>query len=220
MEQPHPGSELNLSQDLIRIHAAITRGLETSMRNAANYLERDGYPDDDLRIGYRQYVRTLLTLLTSHHTAEDVVVWSFLQERIPGAPYEILIDQHKQLKGRLEATRQAFESEDLAALHATLAALFTVWQTHIELEEATFSKSIANRHISPEEQGALSERLAQYSHEHAEPSHLVIPFILYNLPPQEREWMTKRLPVDVALDLVPGPWREKWAPMQPFFYPA
>ena len=44
----------------------------------------------------------------------------------------------------------------------------------------------------------------------------MVPFILYNLAPGERALMAAGMPAAVTQQLVPGPWKEKWAVMQPF----
>jgi len=43
-----------------------------------------------------------------------------------------------------------------------------------------------------------------------------MPFALYNLPADERAALTRNMPPKVIEELMPGPWRERWAPMQPF----
>ena len=52
--------------------------------------------------------------------------------------------------------------------------------------------------------------------EHAEPANLVVPFILYNLSPEDRAIMTQGFPEIVTKQLVPVDWKEEWKSMQPF----
>jgi hypothetical protein len=52
--------------------------------------------------------------------------------------------------------------------------------------------------------------------DHAEPLELVVPFALHNLPATDREALESNMPPKVVSELVPGPWKEAWAPMKPF----
>jgi hypothetical protein len=45
---------------------------------------------------------------------------------------------------------------------------------------------------------------------------LGVPFVLYNLPAQERAIQARTMPSAVVEELVPVVWKEQWAPMQPF----
>ena len=47
-------------------------------------------------------------------------------------------------------------------------------------------------------------------------SYLTLPFILYNLPVQQKSAMAEGMPAEVVEQLVPIVWREKWEPMKPF----
>ena len=56
----------------------------------------------------------------------------------------------------------------------------------------------------------------EHSQRHATPDYLVVPFMLYTLPPQERPIFARNLPPIVTEQLVPVGWRDKWEPMKPF----
>jgi hypothetical protein len=43
-----------------------------------------------------------------------------------------------------------------------------------------------------------------------------MPFVLYNLPAEERAILAQKMPPIVTQQLLPVDWKEKWAPMQPF----
>jgi hypothetical protein len=42
------------------------------------------------------------------------------------------------------------------------------------------------------------------------------PFLLYNLPTEERAIIAQAMPPIVTRQLVPVVWKEKWEPMSPF----
>jgi hypothetical protein len=62
----------------------------------------------------------------------------------------------------------------------------------------------------------LGGLLAEHSQEHMQAPYLGIPFVLYNLPAEERAVMTQRMPPAITQQLVPVDWVEMWAPMRPF----
>ncbi len=51
---------------------------------------------------------------------------------------------------------------------------------------------------------------------HSGPDYLVVPFLLYNLSPEDRATMSAEMPPVVTQQLVPVVWKEKWQPMSPF----
>jgi hypothetical protein len=91
-----------------------------------------------------------------------------------------------------------------------------LWHTHIPIEEATFGPQQAAQLLTPEENGRLDGELAGHSAKNAQPSELVLPFVLYNLAGEDRQAMAQTLPPVVAQQLIPA-WKPAWAPMQPFF---
>ena len=44
----------------------------------------------------------------------------------------------------------------------------------------------------------------------------MLPFILHSLEGADRAVMAQRLPPVITEQLIPGPWRDAWAPMAPF----
>ena len=48
------------------------------------------------------------------------------------------------------------------------------------------------------------------------PAYLVVPFVLYNLSPEDRRIASKGFPEMVTKQLVPIDWKDKWISMQPF----
>jgi hypothetical protein len=44
----------------------------------------------------------------------------------------------------------------------------------------------------------------------------MVPFLLYNLPPEDREVFSQGLPVEIIQHFVPVVWKEQWASMTPF----
>jgi hypothetical protein len=62
----------------------------------------------------------------------------------------------------------------------------------------------------------FDELMTEHSQQHLQSPFLGIPFVLYNLPADERAIMTAMMPPAVTQQLVPVDWKQMWAPMQLF----
>jgi hypothetical protein len=97
-----------------------------------------------------------------------------------------------------------------------LKSILKIWTPHIDIEESSFSSEAIARVMTLEEQGQLSAMLGKHSQEHVEAPFFAMPFVLFNLNPEDRAEMAALLPKVVTDELIPGEWKEKWAPMKPF----
>jgi hypothetical protein len=93
--------------------------------------------------------------------------------------------------------------------------LSSIWGKHIKIEADQFINKI-DALIPGDEQRRLVKLFEQYNQSHSEPSFLVIPFLLFNLPGEEREILARSMPAELTENLVPYVWREKWESMTPF----
>jgi hypothetical protein len=212
----------SLGTELLRIHSIITRGLKISIEYGKSFAEQ-GYPSARMREGFINYVRSCLAVLDSHHRVEEQMAFPYFRDVIPEAPYELLTSQHQSmlpvLAQSLIVVGEANEFSGNAPsdkLHFLLKAINDIWQPHIRLEEDHFTVGRINRMVSPEEQMRLIKLFVEHSRQYSKPDYLVIPFLLYNLTPEERHAFAKGLPPVVTEELVPVVWREKWAPMEAF----
>jgi len=205
----------NLGTDTVRIHLVITRGLEVSIEHSAAFA-LEGFPDGPTREGFAAYVGALVSLLHGHHSGEDELLFPFLQDKLPDGPFGELMAQHEAMVPVLDGVQAALAGEELAELNAALAMMARLWARHIELEEATLAPERLAALIDPAEHGRVGGLLAKHSMEHAEPIYLVAPFVLYNLPPDERAILSQLMPPELTQELVPIVWKDMWAPMKPF----
>jgi hemerythrin-like domain-containing protein len=211
----------NLAEDLRRVHAAITRGLDVAIENAARYA-RGGFHEEGMAAGYRTYVATLLSFLDGHHVSENEIAFPYFEERLPEMPFERLVEEHEAMEEMIERAQVALDDVDeagrpaLGDLEAALRRIRDLWAPHIGTEEAHFEPVRLAEILPPEEHGRLGGLLAQHTVEHGGDEHLVVPFMLYNLPAADRAVMMGAMPPVVTQELMPGPWAEKWAPMKPF----
>lgn len=208
---------------LVLVHNAISRGLDTGMEYAVRFA-RDGYPDRATGAGFALYLRTLVGVLHLHHSAEDEIAFPFLRDKEPDLPFEALISEHGEMEAILEELGsilgkvhgEAGESPELVAARDALARLAEIWPGHIAIEETGVSMSRLEALVGTEALAGWLAQMAQHRTEGAPPDPVGLPFILYNLPAEQRAMMTARMPPAVSQELVPGPWKEHWAPMEPF----
>ena len=208
---------------LVLIHNAISRGLSMGIQVAQRFA-REGYPDQSTGSGFALYLRTLAGVLHLHHSAEDEVAFPFLRDKLPDLPFEDLITEHERMEAILEELSpildklhgKAGEGPVLEDARRALAGLAEIWPAHIEIEEAGVSVKRLEAMVGPEALASWLAEMGQHRTEGAPPDPVALPFILYNLPAEERAIMAAQMPPAVSQELVPGPWREHWVPMKPF----
>ena len=213
----------NIGPELLVVHAAISRGMKVAEEHGRRF-SREDYPDAATRAGFISYVRTFVSVLHEHHLLEEELAFPRLQEKFPDAPYDLLLDQHKVIVGILDEVGAALEGvaadtrpgESLNGLTDGLSRLAVLWHPHIQIEQEHFTVEQAAARLSADEQIEWSRLFMEYSQQHASPDCLVLPFMLYNLPPAERSIFAGMLPPIVTEQLVPMAWREQWEPMRPF----
>jgi hemerythrin-like domain-containing protein len=213
----------NLANSLLWIHQVITRGLGVCAQNSESFASH-GFPDASLKTGFLDYTRSLASVLGGHHLTEDDLAFPYLRTVLPDAPYTDLAADHHAMEPLLvqieTAVAAAAAEEDvshpLRDLHAAVVSVGEIWHPHIMKEEQSFSAEVLEQLISPEEHIRLIRTMGEFSQQHTGPGPLVIPFLLYNLPEPERTAMAQGMPAVLTQELVPGPWRAQWSPMEPF----
>jgi hemerythrin-like domain-containing protein len=216
-------SKPNIGTLMVRIHMAITRGLEVSSERGAAFVH-EGYPNAATHEGFVTYVRTLVWVLNAHHLSEDHVAFPYLRSKLPDAPYDELLAEHREMDETLEELEATLETvaaqtqagDSLDHLNRTVATLAKQWHPHINKELLyLYDVEKTEAVMDLDEQIRLSKEVAEYSQQQADPAFM-IPFLLYNLSADERANMAKAMPPVVIQEMVPVVWKEKWAPMEPF----
>jgi hemerythrin-like domain-containing protein len=218
-EQPQP----NVANSLLAIHMVVTRGLSVALQYTAKYAQ-NGFPDDTTRLGFASYLQALEQVLSSHHLAEDELGFPYFQKLVPEAPYSKLSAQHQemlpflsQIKTSSETIKSAEEQNStFEKLISALQQINQIWHPHIAIEEEHLAVDKLANLMPVDEHLRLIKEMGEYSQQHSGPVYLVIPFILYNLPPGPRAAMQNGLPSEVTSNLVPVLWKERWAPMKPY----
>ena len=219
---PEPG----ISDSLKRIHAVFTRAIAVSIFYSREYSQK-GFPDAVIQEGFTNYIKSFVSLLNSHHLTEDDLAFPYFKKIIPSAPYDRLSQEHQQIVVLLEQIQSAAEAaalgdapkEHLAEMNRLLTKLQEMWHPHIHTEEHDFNRDSLNESISHNEQTRMIQEFAEHSAKHSSPEYLVLPFMLYNLAPDDRAAMAHDLPPIVTQQLIPIVWKEQWKSMRPFLLP-
>jgi hemerythrin-like domain-containing protein len=213
----------NVGADLRRLHLIITRALDVAIEHSHSFAQA-GYPDESTREGFVSYVQTLVSVLHSHHLTEDEVAFPHFRDLIPDVPFDELTAQHEEmtpLLDRISAIVEGLAADPqadaaLKDLNGALTGVRDLWHPHIQIEEKHLRAEKAAELFDVDEQIKLGEMFAKHSQEHAGPDYMVMPFLLYNLPVEERAILSQGMPPVVTQQLVPVAWKEKWVSMRPF----
>ena len=214
--------EIKLADDFLRIHRAITRGLNVCVSKGSEYLN-EGFPDPNTQQGFVLYLQTLNAVLSAHHLGEDEVAFPVLRLKLPDEPYGKLGSDHVEIekklveiKNTLPGLASADPAPSLAIAVEILKGILLVWAPHIQIEEASFKAAAIIGTMTFDEQLQLSAKIGKFSQEHGGPPIYVLPFVLFNMDKADREAMAAGVPKELVEVLMPGEWKVKWAPMLPF----
>lgn len=219
-------SKPNIGVQLLRIHSVITRGLKVSMEKGQSF-SRQEFPNRSTKEGFISYVSCFVSVLDAHHLLEDHLAFPYLRDKFPEVPYALLTTQHQDIVLILNEVKAAMEQVTasvqtgvpLNKLNHALLKIADLWYPHIRIEEEHFTMDKVAALIRLEEQIRLTKMFAEHSQQYARPDYLVVPFLLYNLPSEERITLADEMPPVVTQQLVPVAWKEKWKPMTPFLLP-
>jgi len=217
--------ERHIAVSFLRIHNIITRGLSVSMESAQGALEQ-GFAGEANREGFFHYVRALSSILHAHHLTEDELAFPYFRDRMPDAPFDVLVRWHQEMVEMLDEINLAVEACEkndqfeinLRHLSDALAGLDESWRPHIEMEFEQFI-ALVDDLVPVEEQLRLVRRFAEHGQQHSGPPYLTVPFLLYNLPVEDREAFAQGMPAEITQNLVPVVWKGQWASMMPYLLP-
>jgi len=215
--------ESPLRKLLMTIHAVITRAVEVTKTHSQSMVQ-DGPPDASLRSGFVSYVRTFVSVTHAHHLTEDELLFPYFREKMREAPFDLLTAQHREVARLLDEIKAAADEAEsgsqagkpFSRISSTATELAELWHPHIANEESIFTRERLHAVAALDEQLRLTRLATEHGKEHSGADYLAVPFILYNLSPEEREVMSKEMPPIVVQQLVPVAWKEKWEPMSPF----
>lgn len=212
-----------LAGSTLLIHKMISRSVNVSVEWGEKFLQQ-GFENDHLQDGYIKYVKCLLKNLEHHHLVEDDVVFPFFQAKLPNTKFDQLEEEHKMIS-RLIMELSSIPllnndetniQNDVTDIYQTLSKVSDLWFKHIRFEEDDFINRLGD-FVSQDESLSLLEKISTYRDDLFEPYSLTMPFILFNLEPEERQIMAMELPPEVVEELIPVVWKAEWETMTPFF---
>jgi hemerythrin-like domain-containing protein len=219
--QNQAGSNIALS--FFNIHNVITRGLMVSIESIHKGMMNGIHGEND-REGLFNYIRALVSVLNAHHLTEDEIAFPYFREKLPDAPFDALTKHHRVMVALLDKIKESLEKcEKMGSLDAewehlesALARMNKMWHPHIKIETETFITK-ADALLPVEEQLRLVRQFSEHGQKNAIPAYLTVPFLLYNLPENDRKLFMQGMPSEVLDNLVPIVWKEQWVSMTPYF---
>ncbi len=204
----------------LRVHNAISRSVEVALTYSVLYMQQ-GIPESRTLKGFRTYVWCMVRLLHAHHVTEDKGMFPYLRPKLPNAPYEELMHQHSamdpllnEIQAILRQVQMGNLDQSLENMHDALERTSALWHDHIILEEAHFGPDAVESFLSYQERQKAAKITAAHSARHQFPLSLMLPFLLYNMPVEDREIMIQLMPgfIPPMLKI----WKPRWAIMAPF----
>jgi hemerythrin-like domain-containing protein len=214
--------ESNIAVSFFNIHSIITRSLRVSLESVQGVLQQ-GFQGDGNREGFFNFIRALTSVLNAHHLTEDEIAFPYFRDKLPDAPFDTLTYYHHVMVLILDEINLAVDKSnnkgqleiELRNIENALARLNEEWPYHIQPETDEFINK-ADALIPIEEQLRLVRLFAEHGLKNAVPHYLTVPFMLYNLPVEDRKVFSEGMPAEVIQNLVPVVWKEKWKSMTPF----
>jgi hemerythrin-like domain-containing protein len=215
--------QAELAGDLVRIHSVITRSLNVVIERSKAFAEA-GYPDAATQKGFITYARCLLTMLHAHHSTENQLMFPYFRKKLPDAPYDQLLAQHREMEPIMKEVDAVISRVDgtmeprsaLGVLAVVLGRMRDIWQPHIQVEEEHFSADRIGSVLDMNERIRLGKELSEHARKQQSDPALMVPFILFNMKPGDRAVMSQLMPWVLTRVLVPIVWKRKWKQMQPF----
>lgn len=198
------------------IHKIITRALQVSIERIQGLATQE-FEDEGSKQGFLNYVQTLVTILHSHHLTEDDLVFPYLRAKLPHAPFETLVQEHHAMVRVLDEIKPLLKKGEVAQLLSPLKRLNALWHPHIDTEMCECIHK-ADGVVSGEEQARMVKRFSEHGQGHSGPPELALPFLLYNLSPEDRQEFSKDWPPELLQHLVPVVWKAKWESMAPYLW--
>jgi hemerythrin-like domain-containing protein len=201
----------------------MTRGLAVSLKNINEFLQI-GALEKLNREGFIKYVQSFSSVLHGHHQAEDEEIFPYFKDKLLEVPYERLISEHEIFNEGLQEINTGTDNlksendelDSLKLLKSGFDKIDQIWHPHIQIENTQIYGRIRSLNIDLEEMIRLQKEDKKFFQEHTGPAYLVMPFVLYNLSPEDRAILTQGSPENVTKQLSSTDWKDKWTPMQPF----
>lgn len=213
----------DIGEEYIRLHKVMTRGLRVSLENTNEYVQAEALENVN-REGFLKYVQGFSSVLHGHHLVEDEKIFPYFKDKLPEVPYERLTTEHEIFNAGLREiktgidnlTSRTDELESLKLLKSGLDKVNELWSDHIQIENTQLYGKTRSLHIDSEEMIKIQMEDKKFFQDHSGPPYLVMPFVLYNLSPEDRAILTGGFHDNETEHLLNVEWKDKWISMQPF----
>jgi len=166
---------MDAAAEVRRIHAMITQALDGALEKSQHFAQA-GFPDAQTRQALAAYMGCFGGMLHGHHLSEDEFVFPYFEERMPDAPFDVLVTHHREMASLLEdiqAARDTLTGQDQGneasqALHDALTHLSELWHPHIQLEEAQFTREALDALWDAQEEARFGKAIAEYMRQHTD----------------------------------------------------
>lgn len=215
--------ETILRDYFLTIHKVISRSINTSVENIRIFID-SGFPDEQTRQGFFNFIRLTGLMLDTHHLTEDDIGFPYFEKELPDTHFEWLHEDHDLITGFLKELTPILDRvektdpnrENLKDIEAVLLKIEDRWNQHIGLEEEEFINIIDS--LAPyEKRVKLIAQFFDYNDGLLQPYHLSLPFMLYNLDKEDRVRWSEGYSEELLEKVETDAWKKKWGSMKPFF---
>jgi hypothetical protein len=214
--------DLTLADYFLAVHQVISRGVDNSNTHINGFIT-GGFPNEVIFDGYLNYIQALTVMFDSHHKTEDDIAFPFFRAALPKTHFEWLLEDHDLITGFIEELQPILDALNkreqvdinLALCKDVLLQISDRWYGHIGLEEEEFINLIDDL-VTIEERVHLFTLFGNLNDKRLEPHQLTIPFMLYNLEPQEQQHLVNAYPKQWFAEVDTLEWRTVWESMIPF----
>ena len=207
------------------IHKSLTRAINVVAISSVRFREL-GFDNSKEQEGFVAYAHCLHSALLAHYRVEGSGNYPAVGEAHSDAMFALIREHHRRMLpyvetfcaavDSLERVEEDQTSTDLAAIHSSISAIKGLWEPHIALEERWFQSKGFGESLDEAELRSVELVAEEQQKARTERAPPVIPFLLHNLEPADREELTGELPAIAQKDRVPLSWRERWKVMKPF----
>ena len=209
--------------DLRRIHSVMTRALKVSIEHSHSFSLKESVEPSETE-GFILYARCLASMIHSHHISEDDLAFPYFKDKLADFPHDTLSAQHREMTIYLEEINNSIEriensgasKEELENLKNTFKLIQKIWMPHIRIEETHISEDNVGTVLDMKERIRIGGLISKNSQKHQKAGIIMLPFILYNMEPGDREVMLQAFPWFLRRIVVPLIIKKRWFPMKPY----
>ena len=210
----------SFSHGLGLMHNVLSRAINVMLKHIEKS-NQSGFVESELDEGFVTYANRFLAVFFAHHDGEELILFPIIKAKVPSVDFTQLLEQHKVMHHTAEkfsslVNKKNLSSESYNEIYSLIQNMSQQWKEHRQQEEDTIIHDDIGSAFPLNEQIILGEKLSKHGQAHSKPVALTLPFMLYNLEPDEREEFSADMPWILTSFLIPVVWKSKWKIMEPF----